>query len=134
MLKRWFQLEMELYFRIIIHAFRWLRESNQLYSNNGESPTALLCYDDEIAEEAIEALAARGLNVPDDVSIVSFNDSSTGRNRGVSLTTMRLPIMQVGQAAGKVLLERIEDEELPYKVIKHKGELIVRGSTAKVTD
>ncbi len=65
-------------------------------------PTALLCLSDALAEGAIEAAAIRGLTVPDDVSVVGFDDAAPARALG--LTTVAQPAYDKGATAARILL------------------------------
>ena len=65
-------------------------------------PTALLCLSDALAEGAIEAAAMRGLTVPDDVSVVGFDDAAPARPLG--LTTVAQPAFDKGATAARILL------------------------------
>lgn len=65
-------------------------------------PTALLCLSDALAEGAIEAAARRGLTVPDDVSVVGFDDAAPARALG--LTTVAQPAFDKGATAARILL------------------------------
>ncbi len=104
----------------------------QLFRNPDESPTALLCYDDLLAVEVIQLLRKRSLRVPKDVSVVSFNDSPQADENHMNITSVHLPIEKVGESAATLLLQRLLKSDIPRKVIKHKGELVVRGSAESV--
>ncbi len=65
-------------------------------------PTALLCLSDALAEGGIEAAAIRGLTVPDDVSVVGFDDAAPARALG--LTTVAQPAYDKGATAARILL------------------------------
>jgi LacI family transcriptional regulator len=68
-----------------------------------EPPTAVLAVSDKAAIGAYRAVAERGLSVPDDVSIVGFDDIELGRGLIPPLTTVRVP----GEEMGRVALERL---------------------------
>jgi LacI family transcriptional regulator len=81
-----------------------------------------------MAMGAIQALYESGLNVPQDVSIVSFNDISTSKYLIPPLSTVRVHTEFMGATAVGLLLERIKDErEIPKKVVI-PTELIIRES------
>jgi LacI family transcriptional regulator, galactose operon repressor len=84
---------------------------------------------DVVALGAIGALREAGRRVPDDVSIVGFDDIPLAAYFDPPLTTVRLPAYELGQAAGRALLERIADREIPTRTLL-PTELIVRTSTA----
>ena len=86
-------------------------------------PTALLCASDQIALGALEAIAAAGLDVPGDVSVVGYDDVPAAARAG--LTTVRQPLLEKGREAGRLLLEHGTEREVILPV-----ELVVRGMTA----
>ena len=85
---------------------------------------------DVVALGAIGALREAGLKVPDDVSIVGFDDIPLAAYFDPPLTTVRLPAFELGQAAGQALLERLADRANPHRTLL-PTELIVRGSTSR---
>jgi DNA-binding LacI/PurR family transcriptional regulator len=89
-------------------------------------PTALLCLSDALAQGAIEAVAARGLAVPGDLSVVGFDDASPARRLG--LTTVAQPSFDKGAAAAGILLELIGSGARPAPRLL-ATELIVRDSS-----
>ncbi len=84
---------------------------------------------DVVALGAIGALREAGKRVPDDVSIVGFDDIPLAAYFDPPLTTVRLPAYELGHAAGRALLERIADREIPARTLL-PTELIIRASTA----
>lgn len=70
-------------------------------------PDAIFCVNDGVAIGCIEALAAAGLRVPDDVSVVGFDDSLAARMCVPQLSTVRQPLRAMGARAVDVLLNRI---------------------------
>jgi DNA-binding LacI/PurR family transcriptional regulator len=85
---------------------------------------------DVVALGAIGALREAGRKVPDDISIVGFDDIPLAAYFDPPLTTVRLPAFELGQAAGRALVERIADRAIPHRTLL-PTELIVRGSTAR---
>jgi LacI family transcriptional regulator len=83
---------------------------------------------DVVALGAIGALRDAGLRVPDDVSIVGFDDIALSAYFDPPLTTVRLPAFELGQAAGRALLDRIAERPIPERTLL-PTELIVRAST-----
>jgi len=93
--------------------------------------TALFAYNDISAIGAIRALQERGLRVPEDVSVLGFDDIPGAAFHHPSLTTVRQPLKRMGEVAAQTLLERIEGQiEYPSE-IAIEPELVVRESTAK---
>lgn len=77
-------------------------------------PTALVCYSDEFAIGALRAADQSGIRIPQDISLVGYNDSDAARYARVPLTTMHQPNHELGRAAVALLLRRME-KGLPSK-------------------
>ncbi len=93
-------------------------------------PTAVCCYNDMTALGAMRAIRARGLRVPQDVSVTGFDDLFFAAYLAPALTTVRQPMRQMGQMAMENLFKLMSGQESAAQV-KVEAELIVRGSTAK---
>jgi DNA-binding LacI/PurR family transcriptional regulator len=100
----------------------------------GEAFTALFAFNDISAIGAIRALREAGRRVPEDVSVVGFDDIQSAAFQNPGLTTVRQPLREMGVIAAETLLRRINaSAKTPYpKTITVEPELIVRESTAKV--
>lgn len=98
-----------------------------------DSFTALFSFNDISAIGAISALRNAGRRVPEDVSVVGFDDIQSAAFQNPALTTVRQPLRQMGVTAAETLLARINaPAQSPYpKSITIEPELIVRASTAK---
>ncbi len=91
--------------------------------------TALVSYNDIAAIGAIRAFRDHGVRVPDDVSVVGFDDIQGAAYHTPSLTTIRQPLNSMGNTAARILLERIRGgKEFPDEV-PIVPELIIREST-----
>jgi LacI family transcriptional regulator len=95
--------------------------------------TAVLCFNDVSAMGTIRALHESGLRVPEDVSVLGFDDIQSASYQVPSLTTIRQPLQQMGSTAARMLLKKLASESTP-KLIEIDPELIVRESTAQATD
>ncbi len=73
-----------------------------------QRPTALFCVNDRIAINAMEALRNRGLSIPDDLSVIGFDDIEESATAPVPLSTVKVPYYEIGQAAVAVLMEKIK--------------------------
>src|SRR6185437_80208 len=91
--------------------------------------TALLCYNDIAAIGAIRALMNHGLRVPEDVSVVGFDDIQGAAFHNPSLTTIRQPLRQMGVVAARILLQRIRGQATFPDVVPIHPELVIREST-----
>ncbi|AWI28122.1 LacI family transcriptional regulator [Streptomyces sp. ICN441] len=92
--------------------------------------TAVVCASDMMALGAIRAARQRGLEVPDGISVVGFDDSPLIAFTDPPLTTVRKPVPAMGQAAVRTLLEEIGGTPAPHSEFVFMPELVVRGSTA----
>lgn len=92
-------------------------------------PTALVCADDLIALGCMEGLHAAGLDVPDDMALVGFDDIPSASLHGVGLTTVRQPTAEMGARAVRLLVDRLEGHGSDAPVIDVlPAELIIRRS------
>jgi DNA-binding LacI/PurR family transcriptional regulator len=91
--------------------------------------SALFVASDVLVLGAFGALREANRRVPEDVSMVGFDDIPLAAFFDPPLTTVRLPAFELGQAAGRALLDRIADRAVPQRTLL-PTELIVRGSTA----
>ncbi|EYR63468.1 LacI family transcriptional regulator [Actinotalea ferrariae CF5-4] len=91
--------------------------------------TAVVCASDLMALGAIRAARSRGLAVPDDVSVVGFDDSPLIAFTDPPLTTIRQPVVSMGEAAVSALVSEISGTRVPRSELLFHPELIVRGST-----
>ncbi len=106
---------------------------NLLRADN--SFTALLAFNDVSAIGAFRALREAGRRIPEDVSVIGFDDIQSAAFQNPGLTTVRQPLRQMGVIAAETLLRRINaSPNSPYpKSITIEPELIVRASTASAT-
>ncbi|MEU4242173.1 substrate-binding domain-containing protein [Actinoplanes sp. NPDC026619] len=95
-------------------------------------PTALFASNDPQAFGAIEAARTLGLRVPEDLSIVGFDDTASARWSAPPLTTVRQPFDEMGRVAMRRLLRMIAGEVLVSPRVELATELVVRKSTAQV--
>lgn len=94
-------------------------------------PTAICCYNDMTALGAMRAIHARGLRVPEDISLAGFDDLFFAAYLQPPLTTVRQPMRRMGQMAMENLFKLMSGEESVAQ-IKVEAELIVRASTGRV--
>jgi LacI family transcriptional regulator, galactose operon repressor len=118
-----------------------LEREGDFYSDSGEAamrellalpepPTAVFAASDLMAFGAIKAALASGLRVPDDVSIVGFDDIAAARLAHPRLTTIRHDKVGLGLAAAQALIDEIEHPaERPPAPVTLPVELVVREST-----
>lgn len=92
--------------------------------------TAIFCSNDEMAIGAMRALRLRGLRVPEDCSIVGFDDIRFARYTEPPLTTVAQPKNQLGREAMSLLLEILTNPDTPVRKHVLPADLVVRGSAA----
>lgn len=95
-----------------------------------ERPTAVFAASDLMALGAMQAIQERGLRVPDDVSIVGFDDIQVAALIHPALTTIRQDKAGLGAAAAEALVRMLDDPAASPAVRALPVELVVRGSTA----
>jgi len=91
--------------------------------------TALVCYNDVSAIGAIRAIRDHGLRVPEDISVVGFDDIQGAAFHNPSLTTIRQPLEQMGVVAARILLQRIRGQASFPDAVPIMPELVIREST-----
>ena len=94
--------------------------------------TALFAYNDISAIGSIFAFQEAGLRVPQDVSVVGFDDIQSVAFISPGLTTVRQPLQKMGEIAARTLLDRIEGRAKYVREIAIEPEFVVRGTTAPV--
>jgi DNA-binding LacI/PurR family transcriptional regulator len=92
--------------------------------------TGIVCASDPMALGAIRAARRAGLSVPDDVSVVGYDDSAFMNCTDPPLTTVRQPIEAIGRAAVAMLTGQIEGAAVQAEELFFEPELVARGSTA----
>ncbi len=98
--------------------------------NGGSEFTALFAFNDFSAIGAMRAFIEADLRIPDDVSVVGFDDIQSAAFWNPSLTTVRQPLRRMGEVAAETLLQRVSgDDTHPAEFLTVEPELIVRDST-----
>jgi LacI family transcriptional regulator len=92
-------------------------------------PTAVFASSDTMALGAYEAVRRRGLRVPDDLSIVGFDDLPEARWSSPPLTTIRQPLAEMGVLAARTVLRLARGERIDTPRVELATELVVRDST-----
>jgi LacI family transcriptional regulator, galactose operon repressor len=99
--------------------------------SRAERPTAIFCGNDEMALQVYNAAAALGIRIPDELSVVGYDDYhlfSLGLRP--ALTTVVLPYRRMGEIAAELLIKRIKDDAAKAETIRVEGPLVARASTA----
>jgi len=90
-------------------------------------PTAIFCYNDMTAIGVLAALKKNGVRVPQDISLIGYDDIHLAQYVDPPLTTIRQPKDEMGQLAARMLLDLVEGKKVGNVILS--GELIVRNST-----
>jgi len=95
--------------------------------NRESQPTAMVCYNDQVALMVLEALRDEGIRVPEDFSVMSFDDSSLAVASEVKLSTIKHPKASMGRQAARFILDMMENKVTKPSLI-YQPELILRSS------
>jgi LacI family transcriptional regulator len=91
--------------------------------------SAIVAANDQMAYGALLGLYRRGIRVPDDVSLIGFDDQRTSAYTIPPLTTIRQPAIEIGEAAAQAILHLLKDK--PLTMPQFPAELIIRESVAR---
>ncbi|MEU0491385.1 LacI family DNA-binding transcriptional regulator [Nocardiopsis changdeensis] len=106
-------------------------ESTRRLMTLGTDATCLFAVNDVMATGAMAALRDLGMKVPEDLSVAGFDDIPTLRDLTPALTTVRLPLEEMGEKAAELALDA--DHEGEFRVVTVPGEVVARESTAPPT-
>jgi LacI family repressor for deo operon, udp, cdd, tsx, nupC, and nupG len=95
-----------------------------------EAPTAIFCFNDEMAMGVLETAKRSGLRVPIDISVVGFDDIRFARCMDPPLTTIAQPMRAIGEGTVRLLLEILRGRDTPPESVTLPHTLIVRSTTA----
>ena len=98
--------------------------------NRPDRPTAILCANDIIAFGALRSARELGLHVPDDVSIMGFDNIEASVYCEPQLTTVNHPKYELGRVSALMLIAKIQNEAEPSKHLQLRTSVVVRESTA----
>jgi DNA-binding LacI/PurR family transcriptional regulator len=94
--------------------------------------TALVCFNDIAAIGAIRSLRDLGLRVPEDISVIGFDNIKASAFLSPGLTTIRQPLAEMGRSAAQCILNRLNGTEGFRELVSFEPTLVVRESTAHV--
>lgn len=106
--------------------------ADELLSHAETCPTALVAGNDLVALGLIRRLRTAGLHCPEEVSVVGFNDMPFAEDFWPPLTTVHMPLREIGAEAARLLLRGIEVGEQEAVTLTLPVSLVVRGSTGPV--
>ena len=93
-------------------------------------PTAIFCFNDEMAMGVYQTAHLRGLRIPHDLSVVGFDDIRFARYFDPPLTTVAQPMRQIGEGTVRLLLEILRHNDKPAESVTLPHTLVVRSSSA----
>ena len=94
-----------------------------------ERPTCVICINDSVTPGALSQISARGLKIPEDISVVAIGSSDTLDLYQPSLTTVKISVTLIGQTAAQMLIQLITNGFCPQRHVVIPSELIIRNST-----
>ena len=97
-------------------------------------PTAIMCANDSMAIAALGRITQNGLAVPDDISIIGFDDITVASHMHPPLTTLAAPIKKIAKLAVEMLICQIQNKDIENKHIALPAKLILRKTCADVKD
>jgi LacI family transcriptional regulator len=95
-----------------------------------DPPTAVFAASDSIALGVLASAQRHGLRVPDDLSVVGFDDTSAAVSSAPALTTVRQPVVEMGRVALRTVLQLARGEAVDAHHVQLSTTLVVRESTA----
>ncbi|EKM29546.1 periplasmic binding s and sugar binding domain of LacI family protein [Vibrio harveyi] len=95
-------------------------------------PTAVFCFNDTMALGLMSRLQQNGIKVPDDISVIGYDNIELAEYFSPPLTTIHQPKRRVGKNAFEILLERIKDKEHEKRVFEMQPEIVVRNTVKKL--
>ncbi len=105
------------------------REQTLALLDADAAPSAIFTTDNTMTLGTLEALNARGVRIPDEISLLGFDDLEWTKATSPPLSVVSQPISELGATAARALLGRIEGEGGPPRTFVLATELIHRGST-----
>lgn len=109
---------------------RCARQAAELFFSMNERPTAIFAQSDDMALETIAVATEKGLSVPNDVSVIGFDDNPQALYSSIGLTTIRQPLFEIAEKATRVLHEIMNGKrEDRYRSVVDP-ELVIRDSCA----
>lgn len=106
------------------------REAAERLLDLSDPPTAIFAFNDNIAIGTIQAARARGLRVPEDLSVVGFDDIEHATVVSPALTTVRQPLAEMGRTGVSLLMRLLERQRVETLHVELATRLVVRDSTA----
>lgn len=100
--------------------------------NLPQIPTAVFCSNDDMAVGAMKAIVKRGLRIPEDISMIGFDNSLFSAYLSPALTTVKRPIEEISREGAKNLLDMIKGNNVEKKTKYMNTELLIRESVKNI--
>jgi LacI family transcriptional regulator len=104
-------------------------DATQLLLGDGDLPTAIFAANDDTALGVLDAVHQASLDVPDDISVVGYDNTSIAALGHISLTSVHQPRTEIGAATTRALLERMERPQRPARRIVLPPRLVPRATS-----
>lgn len=98
-----------------------------------KKPTAVFCFNDTMALGLMSRLQQRGIRVPEDISVIGYDNIELAEYFSPPLTTVHQPKRRVGKNAFEILLERIKDKEHERRIFEMHPEIVERDTVRDLT-
>lgn len=105
---------------------------NRVVNSTSGRPTAIVCYNDQLAIEVIGMLTKEGVDVPGDISVAGFDDYEISKFVHPSITTTTHPKRQMGETAANLLLDKLRKKPSDSQILP--SNLVIRDSTRPIED
>jgi DNA-binding LacI/PurR family transcriptional regulator len=100
---------------------------------DGDQPITAVCtVNDDMAADIMAKLMAKGINVPDQISITGYDDTRFSKTTHPPLTTLRIDRKQMGVEGAKTILKRISTPDAPVRKLVIPSEIVIRDSVKKI--
>jgi len=107
--------------------------ADSFFSSGKELPSAFICTNDEESIDLYKAAAKHGLKIPEDLSVISFDNSNLAELPGISLSSVDHPGQYMGELATRIILERIQNPEVVCQTTSLiQPKLIERSSVGEI--
>lgn len=97
-----------------------------------QHPTAVFCANDELAIGFYRYVHEHGIQIPEDISVIGYDNIDLDEYVTPKLTTIEQPIMKLGEKSARLILNRIHHQGMKRQLVNAPVKLVVRSSTAKI--
>ena len=116
------------------YTFATGRRGADYFLSLASPPTAIMCANDTMAISAIKEISTRGLKVPDDMSIIGFDDIVLASQITPALTTVSVPVEEMAKRSIDLLRSQINDNDLKYQHTSLPCQLVLRETSAEINN